>query len=742
MSQPGTAGTKGTGAPREASHQPPVITYRPEIDGLRALAVLLVIGHHLGADRGVLPSGFLGVDIFFVISGYVITASLQRHAGQSLGPFLLGFYRRRVQRLAPALVLCVAVTALLSCLVIPDPAPSLQTGAAALFGLSNLELHRQAGDYFGTDAAFNTFTQTWSLGVEEQFYLGFPLLAWGLGFAQAGRRGRPRQFRLALWLVVALSLGWFLLLSQQDPEAGYLLTPGRLWELAAGALLVPLGREAAHPGPTSTAASRPSSPAAVPVGAPPALLSTAGRQGPWGSAAWLPPAWLPLAILLLLPLAPQRALALSTPLAVAATALLIPALARPGPVQQLLRIPWIRHLGLISYSLYLWHWSVISLSRWTVGLHAWSIPLQLLLMLGLAEASYRWVEQPLRRCRWARSDGQTVLRGVAVTGVLSGLLIWLGLGAGGRHLYAGRHAATVREQLARQTVAGSRISNPLCHLDADDRRALAAIDELARDCHAPAIAGRPTLFVAGDSHASALMPLESDLHRLGFGIGHLSMNGCPFPATPYGSTKPACGPFQRAWGDWILAHGRPGDALLIAGYHLSHLGVGIGDTRDHLLGADGQPITSATGKLDLYSEALRAFAVRARSRGLRVLLLGAGPRLLHRDSCLPEWFRPERWNDRCSEALQQQIGDARQLNQQLSGRLSPTVTVIDPLPIFCPEGCRLGAMRRVLFDSDHPSDASVRLLEPLILKILDAPAKPPSPPGNRPRQTGPDRTRP
>jgi hypothetical protein len=265
---------------------------------------------------------------------------------------------------------------------------------------------------------------------------------------------------------------------------------------------------------------------------------------------------------------------------------------------------------------------VISLSRWTVGLHAWSIPLQLLLMLGLAEASYRWVEQPLRRCRWARSDGQTVLRGVAVTGVLSGLLIWLGLGAGGRHLYAGRHAATVREQLARQTVAGSRISNPLCHLDADDRRPLAAIDELARDCNAPAIAGRPTLFVAGDSHASALMPLESDLHRLGFGIGHLSMNGCPFPATPYGSTKPACGPFQRAWGDWILAHGRPGDALLIAGYHLSHLGVGIGDTRDHLLGADGQPITSATGKLDLYSEALRAFAVRARSRARR---RAAGP---------------------------------------------------------------------------------------------------------------------
>ena len=166
MTQPGTTAAPKADAAEAATIPPAVISYRPELDGLRALAVLLVIGHHLGIDSGVLPSGFLGVDIFFVISGYVITASILRHGAQPLRPFLLGFYRRRVQRLAPALVLCVAVTALLSCLVIPDPGPSLRTGAAALFGLSNLELHHQASDYFGTDAALNTFTQTWSLGVE------------------------------------------------------------------------------------------------------------------------------------------------------------------------------------------------------------------------------------------------------------------------------------------------------------------------------------------------------------------------------------------------------------------------------------------------------------------------------------------------------------------------------------------------------------------------------------------------
>ena len=712
MTQPGMTGAPGAGDARGATVPPVVISYRPEIDGLRALAVLLVIGHHLGAERGFLPSGFLGVDIFFVISGYVITASILRHGAQPLRPFLLGFYRRRLQRLAPALVLCVAVTGLLSCLVIPDPGPSLQTGAAALFGLSNLELHRQASDYFGTDAALNTFTQTWSLGVEEQFYLGYPLLAWGLGLGQGGGQGRPRLFRLLLLLVVGLSLGWFLWLGSRDPGTAYLLTPGRLWELAAGALLVPLARRVVNP---------------------------ANPQPPPRSLRFSLPAWLPLAALLLLPLAPLRAIAFTTPLAVAATALLIPAAARPGAVQRLLRNPWLRHLGLISYSLYLWHWSVISLSRWTIGLHAWTLPLQLLAMLALAEASYRFVEQPLRRRPWARSDGQTVLRGMAVTGALSGLLAWLALGAGGRHLYAGERTASVREQLARQAVAGTAISNPRCHLDADDQRSRSAIDQLARECHAVARTGFPTLFVAGDSHASALMPLESELHRLGNGIGHLSMNGCPFPATAHGTSKPACGPFQRAWADWILAHSQRGDAVLIGGYHLSHLGVGIGDTRDHLLGADGRPLTSAAGKLGLYSEALRAFAARAQAKGVRVLLLGAGPRLLQRDTCLPEWFRPERWNNRCSDALQQQIGYARQLNQQLAKQLPSTITLIDPLPIFCPTGCRLGAMRQVLFDSDHPTAASVHQLQPLILHLL---ASPPDPSGKQPRQTGPERNSP
>lgn len=159
---------------------PARMNYRPELDGLRAFAVATVIINHI--EPHWMPGGFLGVDVFFALSGYVITGSILHGAAAgnhpSLGHFLAEFYRRRVQRLIPALVVFVIVTALLTCLFVPEPETSLFTGLASLFGVSNLLLYRESVDYFGRDALFNTFTHTWSLGVEEQFYLFFPLAAW------------------------------------------------------------------------------------------------------------------------------------------------------------------------------------------------------------------------------------------------------------------------------------------------------------------------------------------------------------------------------------------------------------------------------------------------------------------------------------------------------------------------------------------------------------------------------------
>jgi len=202
--------------------------YRPEIDGLRAFAVVAVIINHFNKD--LLPSGYLGVDIFFVISGYVITSSLANRKSKSFLDFLTGFYERRIKRLVPALVVFVLVTSILICLFNPEPKMSLGTGWRSLFGISNIVSYQLSTDYFAQFTQLNPFTHTWSLGVEEQFYLLFPFLIWFSGFGQQTTKGAQNLFFWVAALSIA-SLISFIYLYQVNQPAAYFLMPPRFWEL-------------------------------------------------------------------------------------------------------------------------------------------------------------------------------------------------------------------------------------------------------------------------------------------------------------------------------------------------------------------------------------------------------------------------------------------------------------------------------------------------------------------------------
>ncbi|WP_216901848.1 acyltransferase family protein [Synechococcus sp. CCY 9618] len=692
------------------------MNYRAELDGLRGLAVSAVVINHIMPEW--LPGGFLGVDIFFAISGYVITGSILRSAGERLHPspghFLADFYRRRVQRLIPALAVFVAVTAALTCMVDPEPEASLLTGLSAMFGVSNLFLYQESVDYFGSDALYNTFTHTWSLGVEEQFYLFFPLLAWFLlGMGRSGSL-TIRRYMAGIGLIGLLSLGWFVMQEPGD-VAAYFLTQGRLWEIAAGCLL--------H-----------------------IMLHGTGNDGPHRHR--LPatlvrcPAWAPLLVLISVQFLPASSATVATILTIAASCVLIGALMQKSLVKNLLLIGWIRHIGLISYSLYLWHWSVLTLSRWTIGIHGWTIPLQLVLMVVLADASWRYLENPLRRIRWAGTAWQTIALGVGVNGLLAIPLTVAAAGEQGRHLFLGEPAQSSELKALSQSIPGTSIDRRTCLIPNSRPIDAGVLERTLQSCSTAELdtpqPGVRRIFLLGDSHASSLLPLARRLHQRGFAITMLARQGCPFPEVGTDHDQQGCREFHTFSEQTVLQRGQAGDMAIIAGYHLSHLGdTTTPDQRNEFLDRAGRPIRGGEAKLALYADAVRRFQAAAARRGIQVVLVGAGPRLLDRDRCLPEWFRPEGVLRDCSANLAQDLERARRLNSQLQERL-PQVDILDAEKLICRQGCSLSAMRELLQDDDHLAEGAMDRLEQPLLTLLEkegrlSPRDRPSPPqGSRP----------
>lgn len=213
--------------------------YRADIDGLRAVAVLSVMLYHL--NGAYLPGGFVGVDVFFVISGFVVTASLAQSQARSFSEFITSFYARRLARIVPALVTTLLVSSFVATLFIPKAWLSdlnQETARYAYFGLSNWVLQRNSDFYFAPRAEFNPYTHTWSLGVEEQFYLIVPFI---LFFWACHRFASQRTSQKTVVLILAgiclASLVFCIWASRSHGAIAFYSIGARFWELGLGALL-------------------------------------------------------------------------------------------------------------------------------------------------------------------------------------------------------------------------------------------------------------------------------------------------------------------------------------------------------------------------------------------------------------------------------------------------------------------------------------------------------------------------
>lgn len=458
---------------------PAELHYRADIDGLRAVAVLAVVFYHYGFWQ--FSGGFVGVDVFFVISGFLITGLVHREMVE--GRFSIRhFYERRIRRIFPALfALLAAATVAAAILLFPvDFEGYADSLIATAFFAANVEFWREAG-YFDLASAQKPLLHLWSIAVEEQFYLLFPaLLLW------VGTGSRTKM----LWVTAALfaaSFAFSVWAVAYVPTTAFYLLPSRTWELMLGALL-----------------------ALAPLPVP---ASRVAREGI--AAAGL--AMIAIAVFAYAPWQPFPGVAALLPCVGAA--LVITAGQQPSFVRTVLAAKPVVFIGLISYSLYLWHWPVLVFARNVIGHDLDRVQACGLLSLSVALAvlSWKFVESPIRR----------------------------GLKMGWRPLFAGAVSAMALTAVCGVAVATTqgmpdRWQPEIRRILAEERNheprmdicfGLTAADvQSGRLCRIGSTdAKTPSFLLWGDSHADALLPAVQKVAQLRGRAGLFAGSGACAP---------------------------------------------------------------------------------------------------------------------------------------------------------------------------------------------------------------------
>jgi peptidoglycan/LPS O-acetylase OafA/YrhL len=642
------------------------LAYRRDIDGLRAIAVIAVVLFHFGVPG--FTGGFVGVDIFFVISGFLITSIIwnQRQVGHFS---FVDFWARRARRILPALfVMIVAVLAVGWFLLAPADYEALGRSVRyQVMFVSNILFMRQDG-YFDVASDIKPLLHTWSLAVEEQFYIVFPLLLTVLS-------SRLKHWRLALLGVLLVSFGLSVWAVAHHPEKAFFLLPMRAWELLAGAMLAIAPRTGWR---------------LTPIGAQLLSLTGAGliltavfcydKSTPFpGAAALLP--------------------------TLGVVALIQASGHRPTLVGRLLASRVLVGFGLISYSWYLWHWPVFVFSSYASVDEPGPFDISglILLSLVLGYLSWRFVETPLRERRLLAGRRQILLAagvGVLVLGLAGQALRWTdGL------------PSRLTDQ-ALNYAKGKEWRPELMRCVANDQT---PDDKLF--CHyGMPVPNVSKALVWGDSHATALIPVFDDgAQKYGVSVILASSTGCiPVEGLEH---DPQCARFNRRV-EQAMKTQSVGDVVLVAHWSLYLYGDAKGDL-GHVLRDSRGRYDRANAEQQL-TEGLQATVRQLRAGGHRVWLVKEVPLQPfsppYRLSRLAMMNRP---TDNVGLAVAEHFKRQAFIGQLFAeiATADSGVTVVDPAPLLCDdEGlCRTELDGHSMYvDDNHLSEVGARFIAPVL----------------------------
>jgi peptidoglycan/LPS O-acetylase OafA/YrhL len=642
--------------------------YFPAVDGLRAIAVIAVLLFHVGA---IIPAGFIGVDVFFVISGFVVASAAVSLPVDSFFVFLRAFYARRILRIVPALAVVVIVSFLIDALIVPDAWLSnanTKSGLAALFGLSNIFFALSSSDYWSPRIEFNPFTHTWSLGVEEQFYLIFPLLFFGW---MTGRR-RPVTFILVGLTVVSL-LALYAVQEHYSRTMAFYSLPTRFWELGLGVLLF-MTNGVWKPWFLTM---RKSNIEAIGIVAFIAMV---------GSLLWIDESHFPwpsglvpvLSTLLLIMVSTTR---------------------EDGVIVRFLSMPATVFVGKLSYSIYLWHWPVIVFMKWTSGLADW--PHQLaacFISFLLAWASWRYIENPVRYSQKLKSvqKGRVVLLGAGTMGLCAVLAVLVVISKPVISMSVTSDESVWYPDAVLQLASVDRtcaVEDGKERFDSGRRFEFNPVD-----CPT---ANVPRVFVAGDSHAWAYSSmLRSYAAATGSRVSVFTAPGCSVFNMRNSSTDlgPACGKFVASLFSALNKEAKPGDILFLPSLRLPRFGDQWGDTKVGTAASiDRQAsIDEAVARLGALS-----------SRGVRVFFEAPKPIFRVPLFRCSDSFNKD--NPDCQGGLEVSRKELDNLRAPVLSAMKqvkdqvPSVVIWDPYFLLCPnDACSpVLAGKPLFFDGDH-----------------------------------------